>query len=238
MLIQKIVNFSKNKKIIFLIGAVLLIALVFLLNLLGQWAISKWGDSLLSEDKKTQMAGGEVKLSGNGSQKSDAFVLKKGLTVFDFEYKGKNGFSAVLADKDGIKAELLISEKSDAVEEFKIKTISKEGDYQLSILGEGDWQITAKELNAKKDVTKNRKIKGENRGLSDFFNLSSGQINFKLKNKGSSHYVFRLLSENGETDEILAKGVGSFEGEKNIDLSQEGFYVLDIISDGEWEIAY
>ena len=93
-------------------------------------------------------------------------------------------------------------------------------------------------MNAKKDVTKNRKIKGENRGLSDFFNLSSGQINFKLKNKGSSHYVFRLLSENGETDEILAKGVGSFEGEKNIDLSQEGFYVLDIISDGEWEIAY
>ena len=97
MLIQKIVNFSKNKKIIFLIGAVLLIALVFLLNLLGQWAISKWGDSLLSEDKKTQMAGGEVKLSGNGSQKSDAFVLKKGLTVFDFEYKGKNGFSAVFS---------------------------------------------------------------------------------------------------------------------------------------------
>lgn len=215
-----------------------MIASVFLLNFLGQWAISKWGDSLLSEDKKGQSKVGDLVLSGNGPQKSDFFALKKGLAVFDFEYEGKNGFSAVLNDKEGVKAELLISEKKDSVKDFKVKVISKEGEYQLNILGEGDWQVKIKNLIAQKNITKDNKIKGKNRELSDFFSLPAGQTKFKLKNEGSSHYVFRLLSESGETDEILAKGVGSFEGEKEINLPREGYYVLDVISDGKWEIVY
>jgi len=69
------------------------------------------------------------------------------------------------------------------------------------------------------------------------FYLDKGLVTFEMTHNGDGHFGVVLLNAEGDYIDLLANGIGEFDGSKAVGISESGIYLLDISADGNWEIS-
>ncbi len=74
--------------------------------------------------------------------------------------------------------------------------------------------------------------------LKQIIHLNKGEAIFTSTHKGDGDYVVALKNSNDSLIKIIFNTKGDFKGYELINVSENDAYILDIKTDGEWEITY
>jgi hypothetical protein len=81
-------------------------------------------------------------------------------------------------------------------------------------------------------------LSGNGPEATSTFKLEKGLSIFTMTYTGSSNFIVWLMDANtGQNVELLANAIGSFDGSKSFGSTSEGDYILNIQSDGPWEVT-
>lgn len=79
-------------------------------------------------------------------------------------------------------------------------------------------------------------VQGAGQRASDLFALPAGLATFEIRYTGTGPFSARLLDEEGEVVEELARATGPFAGSKAVRIPRDGRYLYDVGASGPWEI--
>jgi len=96
--------------------------------------------------------------------------------------------------------------------------------------------------NAAQDSTEARqaeaqpiKLAGKGRQASEKFRLEPGLCVFDVSHDGTSNLIIKLLDQNGKEIDTVFNQIGSFNGQRGINIPVGGMCLLDIQADGNWK---
>ena len=189
------------------------------------------------EPAPTQLEPVPVELSGNGPEATSTFKLEKGLSIFTMTYTGSHNFIVWLMDANtGQNVELLANEIG-SFEGSRSVGVTSEGDYILNIETDGPWRATVEQPRQTATQSVPLTLSGDGQKVSEIFYLETGLRRIKMKHDGSSNFIVWLIDDQGTKIDLLANGIGSFEGSKAIGITNSGTYMLDVSADGNWKIS-
>jgi|GEM_PF-533437 len=80
-------------------------------------------------------------------------------------------------------------------------------------------------------------LSGNSQQATQQFTLDQGLSIFTLHNSGSSNFIVDLLDTNGSEVANLSNAIGNFSGSQALSIKNVGSYLLNIQSDGSWNIT-
>lgn len=189
------------------------------------------GSSTQTESKKTEQTMNEAKpfeLSGSGDKATDAFHLNSGFLVVESSHTGKSNFIVKLMDPSG-------SEKlaANGVGNYKGKMlipIPVSGDYLFNVKAEGTWNLKLNQSVPTETYKATSIVTGKGDEVI-FIKLPKGNSKFTSKHVGKSNFIIRI---NGS--DLIANGVGNYEGSVVKNIKEEAIYAISVSADGEWSI--
>lgn len=79
-------------------------------------------------------------------------------------------------------------------------------------------------------------LSGSGQQATDQFELESGLAIFSMTHQGQGNFAVELLDEGGETVDLPANVIGSFDGSSAFG-AVAGTYLLDVTADGPWSVT-
>ena len=86
--------------------------------------------------------------------------------------------------------------------------------------------------------------KGDGDDISPKFELTLGIATFEMSHSGMRNFIVTLLSETGETIDLLVNTIGQYTGTKAVGVQQKpilgakpGVHIINIQADGSWSIT-
>jgi len=177
-----------------------------------------------------------ITLSGTGQKATSKFSLEQGLSIFRMTHDGDGYFGVVLLNAEGDHIDLL----ANGIGEFdgsKAVGISEGGIYLLNINANGGWTTTIEQPRPSQAPPVPKTLNGTGQEASEMFYLDKGLVTFEMTHNGDGHFGVVLLNAEGDYIDLLANGIGEFDGSKAVGISESGIYLLDISADGNWEIS-
>lgn len=77
-------------------------------------------------------------------------------------------------------------------------------------------------------------LSGTGQKATSKFSLEQGLSIFRMTHDGDGHFGVVLLNAEGDYIDLLANGIGEFDGSKAVGISESGIYLLDISANGGW----
>lgn len=97
---------------------------------------------------------------------------------------------------------------------------------------------TEEEAVEEKEITpKPIKLSGSSKQATKKFTLEEGLSIFEVKHSGSANFIVELLDNNGDTVELVANEIGSFNGSNAVGIQVKGKHLLNVEADGSWSIT-
>jgi len=176
-----------------------------------------------------------ISFSGYGEDTSPRFTLSEGLAIFAINNSGSGNFIVWLTDIHGIKVDRLVNDAGN-FDGAKALGISIAGDYILDITSDGPWNVNITEPRPQTAQSIPVSFRGRGQQVSDFFTLTPEHTRFEMMHDGENDFIVWLLDSSGNNVELLASGIGAFDGSKAIDIQDYGIYCLNIGADGNWTV--
>jgi hypothetical protein len=224
------------------VGGVVAILLAFgglivVLTMTGRPAPKEEDSSLLAKEspaagdaERTETVPGQS-FEGKG-KKSQTFKAGGGLTIIKLAHRGVSNF--VVLYGQGQATQLLVNEvgKYEGSRALGLPA----GDYVLDIDTDGDWAIQIDQSVPTTAEAPPQKLSGTGQAATKFFSLKPGTANFKVSHEGAGLFAPYLLKADGKGLTNLANELGKFNGEKKVDIAEEGVYLVDVSATGPWSI--
>ncbi|MCX7833369.1 MAG: hypothetical protein N2490_04085 [Ignavibacteria bacterium] len=74
--------------------------------------------------------------------------------------------------------------------------------------------------------------------LKQIIHLNKGEALFTTNHKGDNNYTVELKTANDSLIKVIFNVNGDFKGKQVINVPENDAYILDIKTEGEWEIAF
>lgn len=178
-----------------------------------------------------------INLSGTGNTATQFFVLQKGISIFEANYTGDGYFGVWLKDSNGNDIDL-IANNVGSCSDKKAVGISKSGSYLLNVEADSNWSITITQPRPTSGVQKPTTLTGKGNNVTQFLYIKKkGLARFSLSHDGSGYFGVWLLDSNGNNVDLLANGVGAFNGSKAVKIPKKGVYLINVEADGNWSIS-
>lgn len=87
------------------------------------------------------------------------------------------------------------------------------------------------------EFTNIKNLSGTGSQSTATFDLKSGTVKIKWKNAGGGNFIVQLINARDGTVEHIANENGSTEGQNIIFHANANLYLLDITSNGDWNIS-
>ncbi len=192
-------------------------------------------DSTSQTEQITEPA--PIELSGTGQKATQKFQLEQGLSEFSMTYRGGGNFIVWLMDGEtGLNIDLLANE----IGSFNGSTavgITADGDYILNVQADGPWTVSITQPRQSPTQSAPLTLQGTGKKASELFTLDYGLKTFEMNYRGADNFIVWLMDDQGNRVDLLANEIGSFDGSKAIGIPQTGTYLLNIESNGKWEIS-
>ena len=205
----------------------------------GPWRLD------VSNPSWTAGSGPPVNSSGSGDTVIGPFSLASDLHLLTATHSGSSNFIVELMKADGADSDLLANEIGSYGGTVPIRVgsgflVNDPGIYALVVQAEGSWNtsITTPNWNVGPALPFN--ASGSGPDVVGPFNLTSGTRNVTLTHTGSSNFIVKLISEDGEEQELVANEIGAFSDTVPVTVSTSlfdlppGAYALAVDADGSW----
>lgn len=212
--------------------------LIFALTMTGKSNEKTEDTSLLKPNEspaagdpaRTETAPGQS-FEGKG-KKSQTFKAGGGLTIITLAHRGTSNF--VVLYGQGQATQLLVNEvgKYEGSRALGLPA----GDYVLDIDTAGDWAVSIDQSAPTTAEAPPQKLSGTGQAATKFFSLKPGPATFKVSHEGAGFFAPYLLKSDGKGLTNLANELGKFNGEKKVDILEEGIYLVDVSATGPWSI--
>jgi hypothetical protein len=93
------------------------------------------------------------------------------------------------------------------------------------------------ELAEKRKIQYRLAYKG-NGNLKQTIHLNTGPAVFVIYHEGASDFLVELRSTTDSLISVLVKEKGEYEGVSQVDIPEQDAYLLNVITSGNWGIAY
>lgn len=93
------------------------------------------------------------------------------------------------------------------------------------------------ELAEKRKIQYRLAYKG-NGNLKQTIHLNTGPAVFVIYHEGPSDFLVELRSTTDSLISVLVKETGEYEGVSQVDIPEQDAYLLNVITSGNWGIAY
>jgi hypothetical protein len=80
------------------------------------------------------------------------------------------------------------------------------------------------------------KVSGKGKQATKKFNLEAGLSVFDINSDGDSNLIIRVLDNNGREIDTVFNQIGAFNGQRGIYIPKKGTYLLEVDSNGNWDI--
>lgn len=174
-------------------------------------------------------------ITGQGQQATSKVKLNKGLAVFELNSKEGSYFSVWLMDSNGEKIDLLAN-ATGSFTGTKAVQIETTGEYLFNVSGEGKWSIKISQPKPTQGTSKPTSFSGNGQQMTPYLKLKRGLTIFKITCNGGSYFSAWLVDSNGEKIDLLANETGVFNVSKAVQIEEDGFYFIQIQSEGGWSI--
>ncbi len=174
----------------------------------------------------------EQEFEGRGSKKQN-FKAGGGLTIFTLTHKGPQNF--VVQFGQGTNMQLLVNE----IGNFQgSKAIGLPvGEYTLDIATNGQWTVGIDQSVPEEAPAAPKKLEGTGATASEFFSLKTGPARFRLTYDGGGLFAPQLIkASDGTVITLLANELSKFNGEKTVQVPEDGIYLVDVTASGKWSI--
>jgi hypothetical protein len=214
--------------------------LIFALTMTGRSNEKAEDSSLAGEVATESPAAGDPErtetapsqsFEGTG-KKSQTFKAGGGLTVIKLAHRGSSNF--VVLYGQGQANQLLVNEvgKYEGSRALGLPA----GDYTLEIDTAGEWAVSIDQSVPTTAEAPPQKLSGTGQAATKFFALKPGTASFRVSHEGAGLFAPYLLKADGKGLTNLANELGKFSGEKKVDITEEGVYVVDVSATGPWSI--
>jgi hypothetical protein len=178
-----------------------------------------------------------IELSGTGQKATQTFQLEQGLSKFSANYSGSDNFIVWLMDaKTGQNIDLIANEIG-SFNGSKAVGITSAGDYILNVQANGPWTINITQPRKSATESAPLTLQGSGNQASEFFTLNSGLRTFNLNYSGSDNFIVWLMDNQGNRVDLLANQIGNFDGSYAVGIPQTGTYLLNVESNGKWNVS-
>ena len=178
-----------------------------------------------------------IELSGTGQKATQKFQLEQGLSEFSMTYHGSDNFIVWLMDGNTGQNVELLANQIGSFSGSKAVGITSDGDYILNVQSNGPWTVTIKQPRQAATQSSPLTLQGTGQQVSEMFSLDEGLKTFDMTYHGSDNFIVWLMDGQGNRVDLLANQIGSFNGSKAVGIPQTGTYLLDITSNGKWEVS-
>jgi hypothetical protein len=164
--------------------------------------------------------------------------LNAGLTLIRSRHNGQRNFIVQLLDKDA-KTIDLVANVIGAYDGTKAIRVPVVGQYTLNIQADGNWTIDILQPGPA-ELAQNAKLpqtfSGQGAQITPFFAAQTGALRLALKHDGSRNFIVILLDSRGQTVDLSANVIGTYEGSKIVRIPANGVYLFTVTADGAWSI--
>lgn len=211
--------------------------LIFVVSMTGRPAPKEEDSSLLTKEspaagdaQRTETVPGQS-FEGKGKM-SQTFKAGGGLTIIKLAHRGTSNF--VVLYGQGQATQLLVNEvgKYEGSRALGLPA----GDYVLDIDTDGEWAVQIDQSVPTTAEPPPQKLTGTGQAATKFFSLKPGAANFRVSHEGDGLFAPYLLKSDGKGLTNLANELGKFTGEKRVDITEEGIYLVDVTATGPWTI--
>ncbi|HEX2052995.1 MAG TPA: hypothetical protein VHJ78_04605 [Actinomycetota bacterium] len=169
---------------------------------------------------------------GQGSKQQN-FRAGGGLTVFTLKHEGRQNF--VVQYGQGSNMSLLVN--SIGPYEGSKAVGLPVGEYTLDIATRGQWSIEIDQSIPTEAPAPPKELEGDGPAASEFFALKAGPARFRLTYDGTGLFAPQLIkASDGTVITLLANELTDFNGEKTVEIFEEGIYLVDVAANGRWTI--
>jgi hypothetical protein len=169
--------------------------------------------------------------SGKGA-KTETFKVGGGLTIIRLSHRGASNF--VVLYGQGQASQLLVNEIG-AYDGSRALGLPA-GDYSMKIDSTGDWKVDVEQTTPATADAPPQKLSGKGQAATKFFRLRPGPATFRVSHAGTGFFAPALLKADGTLVTNIANELGQFNGDKRIDIAEEGIYLVDVSANGDWTI--
>ncbi len=191
-----------------------------------------------------------ITLEGSGDKVSHKFELLAGITIFEMSHDGTRNFIVELMSGSGDTVDLLVNtigqytgDKAVGVQKGALLG-AEPGMHLLNIQADGSWSITIRQPHFSSAPGLPQNFSGKGDSVSMPFLLDQGLATFTLTHDGTRNFIVELMSDAGETVDLLVNTIGSYEGSQALGVKrgaiigpQPGIHLLNITADGNWSIT-
>ena len=176
-----------------------------------------------------------VKLSGTGEQATGRFRLQGGLSTWHFTHDGKSNFQVTLLKSDGKRSDMTLNEigRYNGTQAVRVP---QAGEYLLNVHADGKWSVTIAQPQPTNPSALPMALSGKGPSVSPFVNLPRGISTFKMSHKGDSTFRVKIIDREGKVVEQVAASVGPYNGSKAVTIEEEGTYLINVSTKGEWSL--
>ncbi len=191
-----------------------------------------------------------ITIEGTGDKASPKFELLAGIATFEMSHDGSSNFIVQLMSESGETIDLLVNTigqytGAKAIGVQKGALLGAEpGMYLLNIQADGSWGITVRQTRFSSAPALPQNFNGKGDSVSPPFLLNEGLTTFTFSHDGSSNFIVQLMSDSGETVDLLVNTIGSYDGSKAVGVKrgalfgpEPGIHLLNITADGNWSIT-
>lgn len=178
-----------------------------------------------------------ISLSGTGNVATQLFTLQKGVSIFESSYTGDGYFGVWLKDANGNDIDL-VANSAGSYSGKKAVGVSKSGSYFLNVEADSNWSITITQPRPTSGIQKPTTLTGKGNSVTQFLYFKKkGLARFNLSHDGADYFGVWLLDSNGNEVDLLANGIGAFNGSKGVRIPKKGVYLINVEADGNWSIS-
>lgn len=177
----------------------------------------------------------EFEGSGGGEQ---SFRAGGGITLFRLTHSGSTVQNFIVSVRqDGDIVDQLVSVVGD-FEGTKAVALPV-GDYVMEVRPEaGEWTAQIDQEVPQEAPAPPIELSGTGQSATEFFALEAGPATFRLSNEDARDgpFIPALVRSDGTRISTIVNERGAYDSRETVEIKEAGIYLIDVISNGDWEI--
>lgn len=191
-----------------------------------------------------------ITFEGNGDYLSPEFEAFQGVIVLQSSHSGSDNFIVQILSADGGLAALSVNTIGD-YSGTRLHTVDDRGIFGLTpgmhrveVSADGPWEIKIDDYLHGRELDVPFTENGTGDTVIAPISLGSGIFVLDAKHGGSDNFIVTIVSEDGQSQDLLINDIGPYEGQKAIRVQEDaiiglepGIHALEIRADGDWSIS-
>lgn len=178
-------------------------------------------------------------VAGAGEGHSEPVALEAGLAVFQLEHRAATPIAIFLLNARGEHLALLAN--GTTLTSRQVAGIPEAGRYTLHVMAQDAWKVRVEQPSAgslAQAALEPHLLDGTGSAASAPLRLQAGRLDVAWIHDGAIPLSLALWSADGRQRLDVLSNATASTGTATVDVQTTGAYVLDVLADGPWSVAF